>query len=67
LFHHCGVQLSGLEELVCENSHPENLPLTGIDVASHHLNYDSRQDIPTEHEQNYKTFNSKEIRTDQQP
>jgi hypothetical protein len=50
LFHHYEVQLSDLEELVCENSHPENLPLIGINAALHHLNYDSHQGIPAKEE-----------------
>jgi hypothetical protein len=50
LFRHFEVQLSGLEELVYENSRPGNLPLTCIDVASPHLNCDSHQGIPIEEE-----------------
>lgn len=48
LFHRCEVQLSGLEELVCENSHRGNLPLIGIDAALHRLNYDSHRGKPAE-------------------
>lgn len=61
LFHHCGVPLSGPGGLVCENSPPENLPLTGTDVASHHLNYGFHQGISTEKESYYQILNSRQL------